>query len=400
MDEMINAATACIPLTTIDQNNGYYYNLSILFFSLISAANHVLPENLNGLTHFVKLLFSNVLFSLIKLNPLIGILLSLSDLTPLLTNNKIAKKIGELFMQIPRQIIELYLIQSIFLDNPIDCSLMILFKIIYYFERKARIKSRTRNDFSILHSAEHIGLYLLFKDIHGIEFDYRLFLKLLFVLIIMVSLFMNYVNHFIKANILERAPEWVKKDDALIAILKEKISKNKESYKWQNFVVKPWLSHLKLEFVTWNSIEHHCNVILEKINPDNYDVVVGIVTGGAYIGSYLATKMNKPFVIINSKLWSDISFSDNVIQAYSYLLGIDFKPKIGMVPDVKGKRILLADDTTYTGITMRNVIKKLNDNGAKNVETVCLWYKGEYMPNYFYSNKRVPIIWEWGSEVD
>jgi hypoxanthine phosphoribosyltransferase len=400
MDEMINAATAWIPLLTIDPKNSYYYNFSVLFFSLVAASNHVLPENLDGFTHLVKLLFSNVLFSLINLNPFLGILLSLSDLIPLFTNNKSIKQAGELFMQIPRQFIEFYLIYGIINEHPIDCSLMILFKLIYYLERKARIKIKTRNDYSILHSAEHIGLYLLFKDLNGIEFNIKLFINLLIVYIIIVALYLNFVNHYIQANIMERAPEWVKENPTLKGILFEKISKNKQSYKWQNFVVKPWLSHLKLEFVTWRSIEHHCNIILEKINPDNFDIVVGIVTGGSFIGGYMAKKIDKPFLVINSKLWSDISFKDNFVQSYSYFLGYDFQPKIGEVPDVKDKRILLADDTTYTGITMKNVIRVFMENGAKSIETVCLWYKGEYMPNYYYSNKRVPIIWEWGSEVD
>jgi len=400
MDEMINAATAWVPLMTIGQDNSYYYNFSILFFSLVSAANHVLPENLDGLTHFVKLLFSNILFSLLDVHPGIGILLSLSDLTPLFTDNKLAKKIGELFMQIPRQIIELYLIYGLLKIHPIDCSLMILFKLIYFFERKIRILTKTRNDYSLFHAAEHVGLYLLFKDLTGKKFDIRLFVNLLIVFMCIVALFLNYVNHYIKANILVRAPEWVRNNVPLKTILINKISKNKESLKWQNFVIKPWLSHMKLEFITWNCIEHHCDLILKKIDPNNFDIVVGIVTGGAFIGAYLSKKMNKPFLIINSKLWSDISFTENAIQSYSYILGYDFEPKIGEVPDVKNKRILLADDTIYTGTTMKNVSKKLLENGAKSIETFSLWYKGELVPNYSFSNKRVPIIWEWGSEMD
>lgn len=400
MNEMINAATAWIPLVTIDSKNSYYYNISVLFFSLVSASNHVLPENLDGLTHLVKLLFSNVLFSLINLNPFLGIILSLSDLIPLITKNRSIKQAGELFMQIPRQFIEFYLIYGMLYKHPIDCTLMIIFKLIYYLERKTRIKIKTRNDYSILHSAEHFGLFLLFKDVNGIGFDIKLFINLLIVFTILVGLYLNFINHYIQANIMERAPVWVKENPSLKGILLEKISKNKQSYKWQNFVIKPWMSHLKLEFVTWKSLEHHCDIILQKINPDDYDMVVGIVTGGAFIGGYIAKKMNKPFLIINCKLWSDISFKENFLQAYSYFLGYDLQPRVGEVPDVKDKRILLADDTTYTGVTMKNVMRIFVENGVKSVETFCLWYKGEYIPNYYYSNKRVPIIWEWGSEVD
>ncbi len=398
---MVNAVTAMVPLLTISETNTLYYNFSILFFSLIATINHILPDNLDGLTHMVKLLFSNVLFSLIGLNPLLGVFLSLSDMIPVYVEEKFYKKLGEKFMQYPRQLIEVYLISTIFNEHKVDCSLMILFKLAYFFERRARINDGRRNDYSIVHSAEHLGLYLLFKDLQKTTFDLKVFLILVVSLVIMVALFLNYINHYIEANCIDRAPDWVRNDSALKAILTGKISKNKQSHKLHNFIVKPWLGHMKLEFITWKSIECHCNNIIDKINPNSFDVVVGIVTGGSFIGSYLAKKLNKPFLIINSKLWSESSFTENVIQSYSCMLGYDFEPRIGQVPEVKGKRILLADDTTYSGQTFKNVTKKLLENGqAKSVETVCLWVRGENLPNYFHSNKRVPIIWEWGSEVD
>jgi hypothetical protein len=102
MNEMINATTSLLPLLTIDQKNSYYYNISIFCFSLVATVNHVLPENLDGMTHVVKLLFSNILFSLVDFNPILGFILSLSDLTPLLSENKKVKNFGEKFMQLPR----------------------------------------------------------------------------------------------------------------------------------------------------------------------------------------------------------------------------------------------------------------------------------------------------------
>ena len=77
-------------------------------------------------------------------------------------------------------------------------------------------------------------------------------------------------------------------------------------------------------------------------------------------------------------------------------------PKLGEVPaEVLGKRILLVDDTIYTGITMNGNKKVLLENGkAKSVETLAMWVKGKNFPNHFYGIKRVPILWEWGSEVD
>jgi hypoxanthine phosphoribosyltransferase len=401
MDEMINAGTSLFPLLTISQSNGFYYNTSILLFSIISSLNHILPENLNGLTHGVKLLFSNILFAMLGINPLIGICLSLSDLTPLFTENKKIKKIGELFMQIPRQLIEMYLIYGISDEYYTDCTIMIICKIIYFFERRARIKNGTRNDFSFLHSAEHLGLYLLFKDITKSELNLNLLLSLQISLICFVALVLIFFNHYMEANMHKRIPNWAKDDSNLRTILQNKIAKNKNSYKWHNYIVKPWLSHLKLEFVSWRSIESICDSVLKNINPDDFDMVVGIVTGGSFVGGYIAQKLNKPLVVIHSKLWSDNSFKETVYKSSTYFMGYDLKPTIGDVPDVKNKRILLADDTTYTGMTFTKVVQILSEKGnAKSIKTFCMWVRGDYNPHYFYSNKRVPIIWEWGSEVD
>lgn len=82
-------------------------------------------------------------------------------------------------------------------------------------------------------------------------------------------------------------------------------------------------------------------------------------------------------------------------------MGIDINPKIYDIPLVKGKRILLVVDTTYTGVTLTKVMKLLIEIcEAKTVKAMVMWMEGKFSPDYFYRTKRVPIMWEWGSEID
>jgi hypoxanthine phosphoribosyltransferase len=412
MNEMITASTSLLPLLTVSKENPLYYNIATSLFSIIACFNHVLPENFNGLTHVVKMLFSNVLFaSLGNIRPTIGFIISILDLSPILLKNSKMKQVGESILQLPRLFIEIFLIYSkIYLYADINSNflfhelvIIMICKIVYYFERKSRIKKAIRNDFSSWHAAEHLGLYLLFKNISGVKFGFMNLLIIFFSYVLIICLFFFCFNVYLHRNMLNRAPHWVIENPELKMILNNKLLKNKNSRKLQHYVMKPWASHLKLEFVSWKSLESICDKIImnSNINPLNFDLVVGITTGGSFVGTYVAMKLNLPYVSIQSKLWSDISFLQNFYQACQLAIGRVQVPKVGEIPNVLNKRILLVDDTTYSGITMNGIRNILLEKGqAKVVETLVMWMKGSYTPNYFYSNKRIPIIWEWGVELD
>lgn len=402
MNELVNATTSLIPLLTIKAENTLYLNFSILAFSLVGGTNHILPENLNGLTHIVKYLFSNLLFALVNLNPLIGYTVALLDILPLMFQNKLLKQISELFLQIPRQALEMYLIYTISLSNKLHALVMIGCKVIYYYERKARIKAGTRNDFPIAHSAEHYGIFLLLKNYTKAEPELYEYLLLVIILKVFTAIFIYVYNKYIDSVYLERIPKWFDNDEKLIEVLKDKIQKNKNSEKIYNYLTKPLLFHLKLQIVTWSEMERYCDLVIKKIDPNDVDIVVGIKTGGYFVGKYIAYKLNKPFAFVNSKLWSGISMKKNLHQAYSFFVGDKFSPKISdvPVPDIAGKRVLLCDDTSYTGSTMRNVVETLKAAKPLEVKTLCIWIYGQFYPDYYEKIMRVPILWEWGAEVD
>jgi hypoxanthine phosphoribosyltransferase len=404
---MINASTSLLPLLTLNSELPIYFNASVLLFSLVACINHVLPENLDGLTHLVKMLFTNILFSSMgNMPPLLGVIISLIDLTPLFSRgSRSIKIIGESLLQVPRLLLEVYLIYiNLYLrgeEHYPEILLILICKVIYYFERKARIKKGIRNDFSSWHAVEHVGLYLLFKNISGIEFSIIKYACIIFPFAFINAIFIHLINVYLHVNMLNRAPEWLSRSSELKQILNDKLIKNRKSKKPWNYIIKPWASHLKLEFVSWNAIENICSLLVMNVNPRDYDLVIGVTTGGSFVGTFVAMKLNLPYVSIQSKLWSDISFMQNFYQSYMLVMGQEQTPKMGEAPDVRSKRILLVDDTTYSGITLKGIRKMLLEKGkAKIVDTMVMWMKGKYTPDHYYSNKRIPIIWEWGCEVD
>lgn len=363
MNEMLNAITSLFPIITIDSKNSIYYNLSIFCFSIIATINHIFPENLDGLTYPVKMLFSNILFSLININPLIGVLISIIDLFPLFTNKKLFKELGEKFLQIPRQAIEIYLIYLLFPNYKLDCFIMISCKILYYFERRYRIKRNNRNNFTVFHSAEHLGLLLLFKDLTKIDFDYKLLLNLLLSSFFGIALILYSIGYYLNSNFLKRTPEYIKENTTLITLLSEKFKSN-ENINLINLFMKPWSPIYKIDFITWKRLEYMCNSMLSKV--EDFDIVVSSYSEGSFVAAYIAKKLVKQHIIINS------------------------------LSDCTGKRILYVEFISDNEQQLRDIKKLLLEKHSQSVKTFCLFSKGDSQPDYNYSNNRIPTIWEWG----
>jgi hypothetical protein len=136
-NEMVNAATVLIPLLCITAANGFYLNTATLVFVIVASTNHVMPANLDGLTHMVKMLFTNVLAACIGIPAWIAVPLSCLDLMPWFTANERMKFFGELFLQAPRQVVDLYLVAEIYRQGYVWSAVTILVcKVVYYLERR------------------------------------------------------------------------------------------------------------------------------------------------------------------------------------------------------------------------------------------------------------------------
>lgn len=406
MNEMVNATTSLLPILAVNSQNSLYLNASLGFFASIATLNHIFPENFEGATHLVKLFVSNIIFSLIGMNPMLGLLISILDLSPLYFTNKKYIYIGELIVQIPRQILDVYFIYYLLIEKQmiIESVFIILSKIIYFIERQIRIKRGERSNFYFLHCFEHLGMYTLITSLTGQQIFRPQEFCILFVIFGFIwSALIFIYNLYIYKNLESRTPEWIKKDHNLVSILKNKVEKNLFSAKYHNYICKPWTTHLKMEIITWNKLTLCCEILKNKISESNikFDSVVGISTGGAFVGAYMAKLLNLPYHIIHSKLWSGTNFLENTTKIVKFFSGTDIKPDIQGNPSIAGQTILLCDDTTYTGVTMTKCkMYCLDILKCNQVFTLNLWIHERFIPDFYIKPKRVPIFWEWGAEMD
>jgi hypothetical protein len=349
MNEMINATTSLLPLLTVEDSPSLYYKASVITFCFIATINHIFPENLEGVTHLVKLLVSNILFSLINLDPSIGVAISLIDLSPLFFKNKKLISAGELLIQVPRQLIDIYLVLFKILDitgeqKYIGRVLFILLcKAVYFLERRLRIKRKERSNFYFFHCSEHLGMYVLLCSVIDCSmYNIVGFIKIFLCFIVCWCVLFYFINLYLYMNFLERVPYYIKKDEQMMEVLKRKLEKNLFNGKLYNYICKPWTIHLKLEFITWGKIEEVCEEIVEKmrnkssnsnsnsndsngssdnkVTPSNnenisnsdsmnnnnnnigeiedFDYIIGIATGGVFVAACLGKLLNLSLIHI------------------------------------------------------------------------------------------------------
>lgn len=181
---------------------------------------------------------------------------------------------------------------------------------------------------------------------------------------------------------------------------KRKIAKNSDYGNYYlnslKFII-PGLSNRK---INWESI----NTLLLNHNIDrtNFDCVIGIFSGGGFICKRLADILHINDVgYIESKLWTDQELNTTLTQAIS----TDSKSKVHFSDinklNIHGKDILLVDDTTYTGNTIKSSKKFLLNNGAKSIKTYVMITKDATYTDYYSEiNNNIPLYWPWGYELN
>lgn len=103
------------------------------------------------------------------------------------------------------------------------------------------------------------------------------------------------------------------------------------------------------------------------------DQIVAISRGGLTLGHLLSDFLRIPISTITIQSYSDIQTSGEVSLTAK------------LQNSIRGKHILLVDDVSDSGKTLRRAVKYLNRAGAAKVTTVTMFYKPHsvYRPDYF-----------------
>lgn len=118
------------------------------------------------------------------------------------------------------------------------------------------------------------------------------------------------------------------------------------------------------------------------------DVVVGIATAGVVPGAVIAAILDVEF---HSILVSRRYRAEHVRQTPTVF---------GQAPhEVRGRRVLLVDETCDSGETMRLAVSAVVNAGAAEVRTAVAFKTGEYAPDYHAIATQSTVILPWDREV-
>jgi hypoxanthine phosphoribosyltransferase len=127
--------------------------------------------------------------------------------------------------------------------------------------------------------------------------------------------------------------------------------------------------------VTWKTYHETARklaaTILDYTEP--IDQIVAISRGGLTLGHLLTDLLRIPISIITIQSYTDIQTSGEAVLTAK------------LQNSIKHKHILLVDDVSDSGKTMRRATKYVTRAGAKKITTVTMFYKPRsvYRPDYF-----------------
>lgn len=118
------------------------------------------------------------------------------------------------------------------------------------------------------------------------------------------------------------------------------------------------------------------------------EIVVGIATAGVVPGAVIAAILDREFVsIVVSR-----RFGSDTIR--------DTPAVLSAAPaQVRGKRVLIVDETCDSGATVRLAVGAIVNAGAKEVRTAVAFKTGSYTPDFHQLATESAIVLPWDREV-
>lgn len=118
------------------------------------------------------------------------------------------------------------------------------------------------------------------------------------------------------------------------------------------------------------------------------EIVVGVATAGVVPGAVVAAILDRPFAAIT------------VSRRYRAVTVRDTPAVIGAAPyEVRGKRVLIVDETCDSGVTLRLAVSAIVNAGAKVVRTAVGFRTGTYEPDFHALATESTIVLPWDREM-
>lgn len=127
---------------------------------------------------------------------------------------------------------------------------------------------------------------------------------------------------------------------------------------------------------------------LKVVRSYDPEIVVGIATAGVVPGAVIAAILDREFhsIVVSRRYQADVVRETPAI--------------FGAAPTaVRGKRVLVVDETCDSGETMRLAVSAIINAGASEVRTAVAFKTGDYEPEFHALATNSEIILPWDREV-
>ncbi len=140
--------------------------------------------------------------------------------------------------------------------------------------------------------------------------------------------------------------------------------------------------------ISWEEYSRLCRILAQRISEDyKPGTVVGIAHGGVIVGATIATILGRDFFPI--KLSRRVN--SRVVRKRAKML-------VPPTADLAGKTVLLLDDASRTGETLKAAVRSINGHNPKKIITAVLVRSGDYAPDYYASYFPGDVRFPWEIE--
>ncbi|MES2179492.1 MAG: phosphoribosyltransferase family protein [Gemmatimonadota bacterium] len=127
---------------------------------------------------------------------------------------------------------------------------------------------------------------------------------------------------------------------------------------------------------------------LKVVRSYDPEIIVGITTAGVVPGAVIAAILDREFhsIVVSRRYQAEVVRETPAV--------------FGAAPSaVRGKRVLIVDETCDSGATMRLAVSSIRNAGAAEVRTAVAFQTGDYEPDFHALSTESTIVLPWDREV-
>jgi len=145
--------------------------------------------------------------------------------------------------------------------------------------------------------------------------------------------------------------------------------------------------------VSWKEIGNQCRK-LSMLIKKNYkpEIIIGIIRGGLIPSRLLSDYLNVKFITtIRTEFYNKMERDEN---------GPEITQSLPKEVKIENKRVLLVDDVSDSGYSLKCAVDYLNNLNPKEIKTATLHLKpdSKFKPNYYIEETNKWIIYPWEKE--